>query len=110
MQYEYVRALQEINDQLLGEINDNNLSKKLPIYMNMDEAFTSTTQLNVESSNEGKNENIRHKKKAKVKAKESTTEKTIKNNYKYKFEEQIRNLDEQIQAIIEEIISMFYNE
>ncbi|OUM61169.1 hypothetical protein PIROE2DRAFT_12885, partial [Piromyces sp. E2] len=66
----------------------------------MDDAFSSTTQLNSEF-NEGKND-IRHKKK--IKSKESTTEKTIKNNYKYKYEEQIRNLDEQIQQRIEEII------
>ncbi|ORX58426.1 hypothetical protein BCR36DRAFT_317741, partial [Piromyces finnis] len=99
--YEYIRALQEINDQLLGEITDNNLSKKMPLYMNMDDAFESTTRLNSESG-EGKNDTSRHKKK--TKSKESTTEKTIRNNYKFKYEEQIRNLEEQIQHRIEEII------
>jgi len=73
--------------------------------MNMDDAFSSTTRLNLESG-EGKNDNnVRHKKK--VKTKESTTEKTIKNNYRYKYEERVRNLDEIMQKKIEEIIRKY---
>jgi len=101
--YEYVRALQEINDQLLSEITDNNISKKLPLYMKKEEAFTSVSKLYLNNeSTDAKNENIKHKKKNKPK--ESATEKTIKNTYKFKYEEQIRTLDEEIQKIIEKII------
>lgn len=71
--------------------------------MNMDEAFTSSSRVLLSGeSTDVKNENTKYKKKNKMK--ESNTEKTIKNTYKFKYEEQIRTLDEEIQLIIEKII------
>jgi len=92
-----------MNNQLLDEITDNNISKKLPLYMNKNEVFASVSQLfQGGESTEAKNDNIKHRKK--VKPKESNTEKTIKNTFKFKYEERIRNLETNIQEIKEKII------